>query len=111
DGHRAGAVNHRYRNAHAACAHDIAGDGEVAQILAPAGGDAGGVGVLDHVAGDGGVGLDGDAEALGVRRLIGAAGAQVAHQIAAHAGEPAALLKVGHRYAGGRLVDHVVGDN
>ncbi len=110
DRHGAGARHHRHRHPDAARAHHVAGDGDVAQIFAPAGDDAGGLGVLDHIAGDRGVGLHADAEAFGLGRRARNARAHVAHDVAAHGREPAALLEIGDRDAGAGLVDHVVGD-
>ena len=57
------------RDADVGLAHDIAGGGDVAQVVAPAEHDAGGRRVLDHVAGDRGVGLDRDADAGAVARI------------------------------------------
>ena len=57
------------RDADVGLAHHVAGGGDVAQMLAPAEHDAGGRRVLDHVAGDRGVGLDGDADAGAVARV------------------------------------------
>src|SRR4051812_20829563 len=59
----AGARCDRYTNADKAVAHDVAGDGDIAQILAPARDHAKGRCVLDDIAADAGVRLDIDADA------------------------------------------------
>ena len=71
----AGARRDRHADADVGAAHHVAGRGDVAQVVPEAEHDAGGRRVLDHVAGDGGVGLDVDADAGAVAR-IGAGGAR-----------------------------------
>jgi hypothetical protein len=64
---------------------------------------------FDDVAGDGRVRFHGDAFAALVLRLLLAA-EQVAQDVALHDREPAALVEVRHRDAGGGGVDEVAGD-
>src|SRR5436305_13095944 len=74
----------RHGDANVGLAHDIAGGGEVAQVAPPPQHDAGGGRVLDHVAGDCGVGLRRDSDAAAITR-VGAYGAgreQVADDVA-----------------------------
>src|SRR5436190_13215975 len=70
-------------------------DRDVAQIVSPAQHDAGGRGILDHVAGDRAVGLDRYADARAVARVGagGPTGQQVADDVALHDREPATLVE------------------
>ncbi len=86
----AGAGRHRDADADIGLAHDVAGDGDVAQILSEAQHDAGGGRVLDHVSGHRRVRLHRDADAGAVTR-VGAGrsfGQEIADDIALHDREP-----------------------
>src|SRR5664279_404906 len=107
----AGAGDHRHGDAEARLAHHIAGDRDVAQILPPAHADAGAWRALDHVAADDGVGFHSDADAGFFRRPVRTPRPQIAHDIAVHRGEPAALVEIGDGNPGFRAVDHIVGDH
>jgi len=91
----AGAGGNRDFDAAAGAAHDVAGHGDVALVLAGADADAGGGRVLDDVAGDGGIGLDGDADAGGIGPALRPLRCQAADQVALDDGEPAAVVEVG----------------
>src|SRR6516164_9478101 len=93
-------------------AHHVAGRNHVAQIAAEAEHEARERRVLDHIAGDGGVGLDRNADAGGVRR-IGAGGTlrlEVTDNVALHGGKAAAVVEIGDRDADGGAVDAIAGD-
>ena len=76
---------------------------------APTDDDAGRRCALDDVAGQRRVGLDRDAVAALVDRLVLAA-EQVAHEVALHDRKAPAVVEVGDRDAGRRRVDEIVGD-
>ena len=101
------------RDAEIGAADHIRGDGDIAQIGFPAGGNSGIRRVFHDIAGHHRVGFDADADAGAVVR-VGAGRApvdEIADQVALHDGEPAALLEVGDRHAHRRAVDNVVGDH
>src|SRR6202011_5685300 len=113
DQRRARARHHRYADADKGVADHIARDGDVAEIFAPAGDDPERRRVLDHVAGDGRIRLDIDADAgIVVRR-----GAdrplrnQVADDVALDHGNAATLVEIANGDADGRAIDGVVGDD
>jgi hypothetical protein len=68
DERRACARGDRHADAGKGIADDIAGDRHITQILAPAGDDAEGRHILDHIAGDGSIRLDIDADAAVIVR-------------------------------------------
>jgi hypothetical protein len=70
---RAGAGGDRSGDAVIGVAHHVAADGDIAQILPPAGGNAGVGRVLDHVGAHQRVGFDADADP-GIIVRIGAGG-------------------------------------
>ena len=111
DGGAAGAGGDRDADAAAGAADDVARHGDVAQILAGADADAHRRGVLDDVAGDGGVGLDGDADAGGIGAALRPLRRQAADQVALDDGEAAAVVEVGADDAERGAVDAVGGDD
>src|SRR6185312_12499200 len=111
DRHMAGARRHRDADAAAGAAHDIAGHAHVALVFAGADADAHRRRVLDDVAGDGGVGLDRDADTGGVRAALRPLRAQAADEVALDDGEAAAVVEVGGDDAERRAVDRIAGDD
>src|SRR6185312_9860383 len=111
DGDMAGAGGNRDFDAAAGAAHDVAGHGDVALVLAGADADAGRGRVLDDVAGDGGIGLDGDADAGGIGPALRPLRCQAADQVALDDGEPAAVVEVGADDAERGAVDRIGRDH
>ena len=93
---RTGPGHNRDCDADSGLPHDIAGDGDIAQIRAPASHDAGACGLLNHIAADGSVGFDIDADAM---VLVLDAGArlrtQISQDVALHDRKAAAIVEVG----------------
>src|SRR5205807_1023930 len=101
DQRSAGTGRDRHADADVGAAHHVAGRGDVAQVVTEAEHDAGSRRVLDHIAGDGRIGLDIKADA-GAVAGVGAARTlrqEVADQVALHHSEPAALVEIGDRDA------------
>src|SRR5262249_39752851 len=107
----AGARHDRDRDADRGSPHHVPRDGDVAQKTPPARHDAGLGRALDHVAGDGGVGLDVDADAVVAITLAAAARREIADDVALPDRHAAALVEVGDRDAGLRAHHRVVGDH
>src|SRR5581483_628953 len=110
---RTGAGDDRNADPGEGLADHIAGDRDIAQIFAPARDDAEGGRILDHVAGDGSVGLDIDADA-GV--VIGrgpdrALRQKVADDVALDHRNAAAFVEIADGDAERRAVHRVAGDD
>src|SRR5262249_23434739 len=109
----AGSRHHRDTDAGKGVANDVAGDRDVAQIFAPAGDDAERGRILDHIAGDGAVRLDIDADAgVVVRRGPDRPpGQEVADDVALHDRKTATFIEVADGDADRRAVDGIAGDH
>src|SRR5262245_64106583 len=109
----AGARYDGHADADKAVADDVAGDGDIAQIFAPAGDDAEGGRVLNDIAGDGSVSLDIDAD-TGVIVRRGADRAlrhEIADDIALNDSNAAAFVEIADGEAEYYVIEGYVGDS
>ncbi len=113
DQRRAGLRHYRHADTDGGVAHHVSCDGHVAEIFSPSGQDSEHGGVLDDVAGDGGIRLDSDSDAcVGCRCDADRTSWQhVPDDVALNGCDTAAFVEIDDRDPDRANIDGVVGDH